>query len=97
MREKWVHNFITIEKCRGLRFTRAVMPPNVVNTNMRLLTDVDADQKGLIMGCWGGFLLQDNTWSNKLVIGRSLLASNKSIPKDELQALCAGSNSAWVA
>ena len=96
MREKWVHNFITIEKCRGLRFTRAVMPPNAVNTNMRLLTGVDAAQKGLIMGCWGGFLLEDNTWSNKLVIGRSLLASNESIPKDELQALCAGSNLAWV-
>ena len=96
LREKWVHNFLTIEKCRGLKFTRAVMPQNAVSTKMRLLTGVDAAQKSLIMGCWGGFLLEDNTWSNKLVIGRSLLATNESIPKDELQALCAGSNLSWV-
>ena len=72
------------------------MPSNAVDSKMRLLTGVDAAKDGLIMGCWGGFRLPDNTWSNQLVLGRSLLASNESIPKDELQALCGGSNMAWV-
>ena len=40
--------------------------------------------------------MKDNSWSNKLMLGRSLLARSESIPKDELEALCAGSNMAWV-
>ena len=96
LRAKWVQNFTLIEKCRGLKYTRAIMPSDAVDSKMRLLTGVDAAKHGLMMGCWGGFRLRDNSWSNQLVLGRSLLASNTSIPKDELQALCGGSNMAWI-
>ena len=96
LRKKWIHNFLLIEKCRGLKYTRAVMPIDAINCKMRLLTGVDAAMHALVMGCWGGFRRKDNSWSNQLVIGRSILATNESIPKDELQALCGGSNLAWV-
>ena len=96
LRQKWVQNFILFEKLRGLKFQRAVMPKNAVNTKLRVLTGVDAAKYGLMMGCWGGFKLTDGTWSNKLLLGRSLLARSESIPKDELEALCGGSNMAWV-
>ena len=96
LRAKWVQNFLLIEKCRGLRYTRAIMPLDAVDTNMRLLTGVDAAKEGLMMGSWGGFKTKDGSWSNQLVLGRSLLARSESIPKDELEALCGGSNMAWV-
>ena len=96
LRQRWVRNFWLLEQLKGLKFTRAVMPPNAINTKMRLLTGVDAAQSVLIMGCWGGFQLRDGSWSNQLLIGRSLLSKNESIPKSELDSMCAGSNMAWV-
>ena len=85
-----------IERLRGLKYKRAVMPVDAIDTKLRLLTGVDAAKQGLMMGCWGGFKRKNGSWSNKLILGRSLLAKSESIPKDELEALCAGSNMAWV-
>ena len=96
LRQKWVKNFLIFEKLRGLKFQRAIMPLDAVDSKLRVLTGVDAAKHGLMMGCWGGFKLKDGSWSNKLLLGRSLLAKSESIPKDELEALCAGSNMAWV-
>ena len=96
LRQKWVTNFLMFEQLRGLKFTRAVMPAEAVSTRMRILTGVDAAKLVMVMGCWGGFQLKNGTWSNQLLIGRSLLTKNESIPKSELDSLCAGSNLAWV-
>ena len=96
LRQKWLKNFWLIEQLRGLKYQRAVMPMDAVDTKLRLLTGVDAAKTGLMMGCWGGFKRKTGTWSNKLVLGRSLLAKSESIPKDELESLCAGSNMTWV-
>ena len=96
LRQRWVSNFWLIEQLRGLKFTRAIMPAEAINSNMRLLTSVDAAKPSLIMGCWGGFKMRDGTWSNQLVLGRCLLSKNESIPKSELDALCGGSNMSWV-
>ena len=96
LRQRWVANFWLLEKLKGLKFNRAVMPADAINNKMRLLTGVDAAQSVLIMGCWAGFQLKDGSWSNQLLIGRSLLSKNESIPKSELDSLCAGSNMAWV-
>ena len=96
LRQKWVKNFWLMERLRGLKYKRAVMPVDAIDSKLRLLTGVDAAKQGLMMGCWGGFKKKDGSWSNKLILGRSLLAKSESIPKDELEALCAGSNMAWV-
>ena len=96
LRQKWVSNFWLIEQLRGLKFSRAIMPLDAVNTHMRLLTTVDAAKPSLVMGSWGGFKLKNGTWSNQLVLGRCLLSKNESIPKSELDALCGGSNMSWV-
>ena len=91
LRQKWVENFLIFEKLRGIKFQRTVMLVDAINTKMRLLSGVDAAKHGLMMGCWGGFKLQNGSWSNKLLLGRSLLAKSESIPKDELETLCGGS------
>ena len=81
---------------KGSEIQQSSHTPDAVNTELRVLTGVDAAKDSLIMGCWGGFKLRDGSWSNQLILGRSLLARNESIPKSELDALCAGSNMAWV-
>ena len=96
LRQRWVQNLWLLERLRGLKFTRAVMPAEAVDTKLRVLTGVDAAKPALIMGCWGGFKMKDGSWSNQLMLGRCLLAKNESIPKSELDALCGGSNMAWV-
>ena len=64
---------------------------------MYLSTMVDAALQALIIGCWGCFKLEDGSWSCKLIIGRRLLAASEStIPKNELEAFCAGSNLSWI-
>ena len=63
LRQKWVTNLWLVEQLRGMKFNRAVMPIDAVNCDMRLLTSVDAAKPSLIMGCWGGFKLQNGTWS----------------------------------
>ena len=73
------------------------MPSNAVDTKMRIITGVDAALEALIFGTWGGFRLDDGSWSCKLIIGRGLLAAvNSTIPKNELESMCAGSNLSWV-
>ena len=96
LRQRWVQNLWLLERLRGLKFTRAVMPAEAVDTKLRVMTGVDAAKPALIMGCWGGFKMKDGSWSNQLMLGRCLLAKNESIPKSELDALCGGSNMAWV-
>ena len=64
---------------------------------MRLITGVDAALEALIMGCWGGFQLDDGTWSCRHIIGRGLLGNPEgTIPKLELDAMCGGSNLSWI-
>ena len=97
LRCKWVRNFWKLEQLRGIRFRRPIMPETAINTDMRLITVVDAALQALVMGCWGCFELADGGWSSQLVLGRGLLApTNSTIPKNELESLCGGSNLAWV-
>ena len=64
---------------------------------MRLVTCVDAAEVSLMIGCWGCFEKSDGTWSSQHIIGRGLLApQNSTIPKNELESLCGGSNLSWV-
>ena len=97
LRSKWLANFWTLEKLRGINFQRAVMPEDAINSNMRLITCVDSALEAMMLGCWGGFQLKNGSWSSQLVIGRGLLApSDGTIPKNELESLTAGSNLSWV-
>ena len=58
------------------------MPEDALNSNMRLITAVDAAEVSLIIGCWGSFQKRDGTWSSQHIIGRGLLVPpNGTIPK----------------
>lgn len=94
---KWVKNFWSLERLRGLKFQRAVMPEGAVSTTMDLIIAVDAAEEVKMAGAWGRFRLKSGLFSCQLVLGRSLLADKDStIPKVELDALLIGSNMGWI-
>jgi len=97
MRTKWIKNFWCLEELRGLGFKRAIMPETAANTRARAIVLVDAALEMLMMAIYIGFELLGGGWSCQLLISRSALAdSNSTIPKNELQALCSGSNLGWT-
>ena len=97
IRYKWIKNFWKMEQMRGIRFSRARMPSDAINTNMRIITVVDAALSIVMVGIWAGFMRSNGQWSCQHLIGRPMLAKEDStIPKNELQGLTAGANLQWL-
>ena len=97
IRTKWLAQFLLWEKLRGLRFERAVMPEDALDSRMRLIEKVAAANKMMVQGCWGGFRKKSGGWSCQQLLSRTLLSGkNSTIPKLELQSLTNGSNMCWL-
>ena len=95
LRNKWLEAFLTLEKLRGISFERPVMPLDAVDTTLRLISLSDAAEPVIMVGVWGGFLLSSGDYSCRLVIGRSLLSADMTIPKLELEGCNAAANLNW--
>ena len=95
LRSKWVKNFLMIESLRGIKFNRATMPPEAISEKMNIITGGDF-AKAKIVGCWGRFRLKSGMFSCQLIIGRSLVGSNQTIPKGELDVLMMACNLSWI-
>eukprot|EP00092_Neocalanus_flemingeri_P018101 GFUD01019591.1.p1 GENE.GFUD01019591.1~~GFUD01019591.1.p1 ORF type:complete len:2548 (-),score=673.50 GFUD01019591.1:927-8570(-) len=96
-RTTWVKNFLDLERCKGIKYTRPRMPEDAVDSKMRLMVIVDAAQELMVVWAGVGFKRKNGKWSSAYLIGRSLLAhTNSTIPKDEMEALVAGSNMLWL-
>ena len=52
LRSRWVRNFLKIEELRGIKFNRAIMPPDAIDTKMNLITGRDS-AKVKVVGSWG--------------------------------------------
>ena len=96
LRDRWLLEFLRLESLRGIAFDRPIMPVNAVNSDIRLIGLSDASKTNVMVGVWGGFELPDGTFSCKLIIGRSMLAKDTTIPKLELDGACSGANLGWV-
>ena len=72
------------------------MPSNAINCKLRLIGLSDAAKPIIMTGIWGGFELPDGSYSCRLIIGRSILSSDITIPKLELDGICAAANLSWV-
>ena len=95
LRDKWLETFLRIEKLRGIGFERPVMPSNAVNSKLRLIKASDAAKPATMVGVWGGFLLPSGKYSCRLIIGRSLLSADTTIPRLELDAANSVANLGW--
>ena len=96
LRDRWLLEFLRLENLRGIAFDRPIMPMNAINSDIRLIGLSDASKSNVMLGVWGGFELPDGTFSCKLIIGRSMLAKDTTIPKLELDGACSGANLGWV-
>ena len=83
-------------KLQGLKFNRAKIPFDAKNTKLHLVGCVDAADSLKIMGVWARFERKSGGFSSQLLIGRSLLSRGGTIPKEELEAMTAGSNLLWI-
>ena len=74
-----------------------MMSEDALNDRARAIALMDAALEICMMGVWIGFQIITGGWSCQLLIARSALADeNSTIPKNELQALCSGSNLGWT-
>ena len=97
LRNKWLKNFLRIEKMKGLKFQRAKLPHNALNCNMEVIVAADTSEALMVVGAWGRFLLHDGNYSCQQIIGRSILADiNSTIAKNELTVFLMGSNLGWI-
>ena len=93
LRDKWLKEFVFIEKLRGLKYKRAKMTEDAIDSRMRILCGGDAAEEMLILGAWGGFKRIDGSWSCQLLVGKSLLSAETwTIPMGELVALMGSGN-----
>ena len=86
LREIWLEAFLLMEKLRGIGFDRPVMPRTAVNSKLRLIMASDAAKSATMVGVWVGFQLPNGKYSSRLVIGRSPLSADTTIPRLELEA-----------
>ena len=96
LRSKWLTAFLRIESLKNIQFHRPVMPSNAVSMNLRLIGLSDAAKPIIMVGVWGGFELPDGSFSCRLIIGRSILSSDTTIPKLELDGACSVANLGWM-
>ena len=72
------------------------MPETAISTDARAIVMVDAATEMDVVGVWIDFQLAEGGCSCQNLIGRAFLADKDStIPKNELQAMCAGGNLGW--
>ena len=77
------------------------MPDNAASIDMNVIIAGDyagrMDQAGVKMvGAWARFKLKSGGYSCQLLLGRSLLAGDGTVPKNELEALTMASNMGWI-
>ena len=69
------------------------MPEDAINDRAGAIFLMNAALDICMMGVWIGFQVVGGRWSCQLLISRSGLSDeNSTIPKNDLQALCSGSN-----
>ena len=69
LRGKWIKNFWLLERLRGLKFQRAVMPEGAVSTSMDLIIAVDAAEEVKMAGAWGRFKSKSGLFLVNLFLG----------------------------
>ena len=93
LRDKVVKSLWRMYKLKSMQFRRAVVPVDAVDPKKaHLLAAVDAAKPLKIVGVWARFRRRNNKFSSQLLIGRSLLSRDSTLPQEELEAQTIGSN-----
>jgi hypothetical protein len=87
---RWVRNMTTIQGLKEVRFNRSVIPADAVSPKVDLLVSVDASQQIAVASIHGRVLLKDGSYSCRLVMARSKIVADLTVPKAELKAAVMG-------
>ena len=88
-RQMWVSNFEMIQELKDIRYNRAVVPEDAVNTDVETLCFGDASQVMICVGVYVRFRRKSGGYSCQLLFGRSkVVPKDMTIPRAELLASC---------
>ena len=88
--DDWVRNLTDIQELKDIRFRRTIVPVDAVNTDIELITSVDASSNVATAVIHTRMKKRDGTYHVQLLCAKSKLVCNLTIPKGELRAAVLG-------
>jgi hypothetical protein len=92
--DRWVKNMNTIQGLKEVRFRRSVIPIDAASPVVDVIVAVDASQHLAVAAIYGRVAKRDGSFSCQLIMARSKIVSDLTIPKAELKAAVMGAISA---
>ena len=94
--EVWAANMVAIQDLKEVVFRRAAIPVDAVSDKVDLLVAVDASQYIGVAAIYARVEKQDGSFSCQLVMARSKIMADLTIPRAELKSAVMGAISAQV-
>ena len=85
-KEIWVKNFEVIDELRHLRYRRAVVPSDALNLDIETIEIADAGERLICAAIYVRFKRRNGTHSCQLIMARTKVIHDLSIPRAELEA-----------
>ena len=98
LRETWISNFKQIDELKEVKFRRAVVPADAVDTNVQLIGAGDSSQVMICIGVYARFKRKNGQYSCQLLFGRSkTVPQDMTLPRAELLALTMNASTVHIA
>jgi len=94
--DKWVQNMHSIQDLKDVYFRRSIIPPNAASCQVDLIVAVDASQFIGVAAIYGRVALKGGGYSCQLMLARSKIMADLTIPRAELKAAVIGATAATV-
>jgi hypothetical protein len=83
----WADNFEMIDEIKTIKFNRAVIPEDAVDTQLETIDAADASQKMICVAIYARFKRKSGAYSCQLVFSRSkIVPTDMTVPRAELLA-----------
>lgn len=94
--DTWVDNLESMQQLKNVYFRRTFIPPNAANTDIELITSVDASENLAVAAVHSRILLRDGSYYTQLITAKSKLVNTATIPRAELKGAVTGAVLAHV-
>ena len=94
--DMWVANMATIQDLKLISFKRAVIPEDAANTKLSLIVLSDASQSLAATAIYGRVRRRCGQYSCQLILARSKIVANFTIPRAEMKAAVLGAVTSQV-
>ena len=98
LRDTWISNFGHIDELKEVKFKRAVVPADALDTNVQLIGAGDSSQVMICVGVYARFKRKNGQYSCQLLFGRSkTVPQDMTLPRAELLALTINASTVHIA